>query len=262
MGTRRATSSRRPLFTLTVLEMAGDLLHGDEADAFLPAGVEGPVERGVLVEPGGVLEHDRVNGPPLGGGLNDLGPVLVMGRDADQASLARLADGVGRFLELAALHEADRLVERVVVSEAVNEEEVEVVGSHRGQALLELAHDLAGRARQVFGDHEDFLANLGRLLEPELEVGLGLVFLGSVEAANALGVGELENPLDSLPPTRSGVENRDIDSRLAQGPPGNRQGLRGVVRGLAQRVGRRTQADGRSRGHGGSLKERAAIGRV
>ena len=33
------------------------------------------------------------------------------------------------------------------------------------------------------------------------EVGLGLVFLGSIEAANALGVGELENPLNSLPAT-------------------------------------------------------------
>jgi hypothetical protein len=44
--------------------LAGDLLHRDEADPLLPAGVERLVQRGILVEPGGVLEHDRVDDPP------------------------------------------------------------------------------------------------------------------------------------------------------------------------------------------------------
>ena len=91
----------------------------------------------------------------------------------------------------------DRLVERVVVSEAVDEEEIEVVGSHVGQALVELAHDLGRGLRQILGDHEDLLANLGLLLEPELEVGLGLVPFRGVEAADALGVGVPQNALNA-----------------------------------------------------------------
>ena len=58
----------------------------------LPAGVEGLVERRVLVEPGVVLEHDRVDDSALGRRLDDLGPVLVMGREADEPRLARLAE--------------------------------------------------------------------------------------------------------------------------------------------------------------------------
>ena len=159
------------------LEMTGDLLHGDQPDPLLPAGVECLVQRCVLVQPGRVLDHDRVNDAPLSGRLENLGPILVMGRDADKARLARLANRVGRLLELAALDEVYRLVQRVVVSEAVNEEEVQIVGPHVGQALVELSHDLGRGLREVLGDHEDLLADLGLLLEPELEVGLGLVAL-------------------------------------------------------------------------------------
>ena len=187
---------------LAAEEVAGDLLHGDQADALLPAGVERLVQGRILVEPGAVLEHDRVDDAPFGGRLEDLGTVLVVARDADQPGLARLADGVGGLLELAALDEVQGLVERVVVAEAVDEEEIDVVGAHVGQPLVELAHDFRGRPRQVLGDDEDLLADLGLLLEPELEVGLGLVLLRGVEAADPLGVGVPEDPLDAPPPGR------------------------------------------------------------
>ena len=59
-----------------------------------------------------------------------------------------------------------------------------------------------GRSRQVLGDEEDLLADVGLLLEPVLEVGLGLVAFRGVEAADALGVGEPEDPLQCRPPCR------------------------------------------------------------
>ena len=56
--------------------------------------------------------------------------------------LARLPDRLGRLLELLALDQVDGVVERVVVAEAVDEEEVDVVGAQRRQPLVELPHDL------------------------------------------------------------------------------------------------------------------------
>src|SRR5271166_2883230 len=57
--------------------MAGDLLHRDQADALFPAGVEGFVERRILIEPGVILEHDGIDYSPKSGRMDDLGPVLV-----------------------------------------------------------------------------------------------------------------------------------------------------------------------------------------
>ena len=157
------------------------------------------------------------------------------------------------------LTKLDRLVERVVVAEAVDEEEVDVVGAHVGQPLVELAHDLAGRTREVLGDDEDLLADVGLLLEPLAEVGLGLVCLGGVEAADALGVRVPEDPLESPAPARPRVEDGDVDSGLAQRPPGDRQRLRGLV-GEGMAPGPEAGGRNRGRGDGPCLEERAAIG--
>ena len=43
-------------------KLPGDLLHGDHADPF--CGDVEPLFTRVLVEPGGVLQHDRINDPP------------------------------------------------------------------------------------------------------------------------------------------------------------------------------------------------------
>ena len=127
--------------------MAGDLLHRDQADALLPAGVEGLVQRRVLVEPGVVLEHDRVDDSPLGRRLDDLGPVLVVRREADEPGLARLPERVGSLLELLALDHVDRVVELVLVSQPVDEEQVDVVGpraASRWSSILSICDGVLG----------------------------------------------------------------------------------------------------------------------
>ena len=65
--------------------MAGDLLHRDQADVLFPVGVEGLVERRILIEPGMILEHDGIDNSPKSGRLDDLGPVLVMRRETDES---------------------------------------------------------------------------------------------------------------------------------------------------------------------------------
>ncbi|MBV8675627.1 MAG: hypothetical protein JO355_00495 [Planctomycetaceae bacterium] len=58
---------RQPSGDHGTVALAGDLLHRDQADAELVAGVERPVRRGVSVETEGVL--DLAEEVPLGGGL-------------------------------------------------------------------------------------------------------------------------------------------------------------------------------------------------
>ena len=83
-----------------------------------------------------------------------------------------------------------------------------------------------GRSRQVLGDEEDLLADLGLLLEPLLEVGLGAVGLGGVEAADALGEGEPEDPVRPAP--------RPVPaSRIVMSMPVLPRGRLGIVSGLA-----------------------------
>ena len=62
-----------------------------------------PGSAGVLVEPGGVLDHDRVDDARLRPRLEDLGAVRVVGREADELRLARLLDRLDRLLEFLAL---------------------------------------------------------------------------------------------------------------------------------------------------------------
>ena len=149
---------------LVAQEVAGDLLHRDQADPALVGGVDRLVERRVLVEPGAILEHDRVDDPALGRRLDQLGAVLVVGRDADEPGLARLLGRLRRLLQLLALDHGDGVVERVVVAEAVDEEQVDVVGPERRQPLVEHPHELGGGLGRVLGDEEDLLADRGVLL--------------------------------------------------------------------------------------------------
>ena len=147
-----------------------------------------------------------------------------MGREADELGLARLADRVGRFLELLAGDHVDRFVDGALVAQPVDEEEVDVVGPQRGKPLVDHAEHFAGRARHVFGDEDDFLANLRVLLKPLLEVLLGAVDLGRVEDPDAVGIGDPEDAF--VAPDRSGLEHRDFDAGLAQLALGKHGGLR------------------------------------
>ena len=61
-----------------VVAGAGHLLHGDQADTSLVAGIKGTVERGVFVQPGAVLNHDGVYESTLGSRFKKLGPLLVV----------------------------------------------------------------------------------------------------------------------------------------------------------------------------------------
>ena len=78
---------------------------------------------------------------------------------------------------------------RALVTQAVDEEQVDVVGPQSGQPLVDHAEQSFGRARHVFGDEDDLLADLGVLIEPLLEVLFGAVQLGRVEDADAVGEG-------------------------------------------------------------------------
>ena len=145
VGTRRLTSSRMDLEGFA-LEAAGDLLHGDQADAAFVASVEGFVEVGLLVEPGGVLDHDGVDEADLGGGLEDGCAVAVVGGDAEELEFAGLLGGFGGGFEFGAAEELEGGVD-AVVAEAVDEEEVEVVGAHRFATGIEHGGELAGDGR-------------------------------------------------------------------------------------------------------------------
>ena len=64
-----------------------------------------------LCNPRVVLEHDCVDEPTLDRGLQDFGPLRVMGGEADELRLARLANRFGRFFEFLALRPFDLGVE-------------------------------------------------------------------------------------------------------------------------------------------------------
>ena len=103
------------------------------------------------------------------------------------SGLPRFADGVGGLLEFLAGNEVDRLIELPPVAQAVDEEEIDVIGPQRRQALVDHFQKIFRGPRHVLGDKEDLLANLGGLREPSLEERLGAVDLGGIEQANAVG---------------------------------------------------------------------------
>ena len=110
---------------------------------------------------------------------------------------------------------------RVVVAEAVDEEEVDVVGP---QGLPAAGRASSASARGACGvslvTRKICLRTSGVLLEPLLEAGLGAVDLGGVEEADAVGEGEPEQAVGRSC-TRSLFEHRDLDAGLAQLPLGS-----------------------------------------
>ena len=108
---------------------------------------------------------------------------------------------------------------RVVVAQAVDEEEIDVVGRQGGEPLVEHPQHLLGRARVVLGDQDDLLANLGSPLEPLLESGLGAVHLGRVEGADAGCVRQPDQAFeDALLAQSPGshLQHGDFEAGLAQ----------------------------------------------
>ncbi len=106
-----------------------------------------------------------------------------------------------------------------LVSQAVNEEQIDVVGAERGQPLVDHRSMSLGAARHVFGDEDDFLADLRVLFKPFLEILLGAVQLGRVEDPDAVGIGDPEDAF--IAPDRARLEHRNLDTGLAQLPRGS-----------------------------------------
>ena len=119
-----------------------------------------------------------------------------------------------------------------------------------------------GGAGVVFGDQDDLLADLGRLLEPLLEAGLGAVRLGGVEGADAAGVGQPEQAVeDAVLAQGAGahLEQGDLEAGLAELTLGERPAsCAGRLAPPRPEVALRAAAVASGTG----LKERAAVGAV
>ena len=119
----------------------------------------------------------------------------------------------------------------MVVAEPVDEEEVDVVGPQGRQPLVEHLQHLLGAWGLVLGDQDDLLADLGGLLEPLLEAGLGAVSIGGVERADPAGEGQPEQAVED-PALAQGpgahLEHGDLDAGLAELPLGEDRRLGGA----------------------------------
>ena len=170
--------------------------------------------------------------------LEDHGPVPVVGRQPKQLELARLLGRVGRQLQFLALEELERRVD-AVVTEAVDEEEIDIICAHRRAALVDHAPQLARDVRGLvlLRDDEDLLADGGLLLKPGLEVGFGLVGSGGVEGADPLTVRVAEQAADAASPPGADVQQGDLGAGLAEGSLGkggrqSRGGFLGACAGV------------------------------
>ena len=107
-------------------------------------------------------------------------------------------------------------------SEAVEEQEVDVVGPQPGEPLVDLLQHVGGLAHAALGGQEDVLADLGHGLEPVVEDDLGVgVPLGGVEVADALAIGVPQEPFERRRLADGPlVEEGDLDAGLAQTPRG------------------------------------------
>ena len=103
----------------------------------LPAGVERLVQRRVLVEPGAVLEHDRVDDPAFGRRLDDAPRSLWWVEKPMNLALPDLRIASAVSLNSWLLTRLIGVVEAVVVAQAVDEEEVDVVGPQGRQPLVD-----------------------------------------------------------------------------------------------------------------------------
>ena len=135
-----------------------------------PAGVQGFIEWRVLVEPRVVLKHDRVNNSGFRGCLDDLRPILVMRREADEPGFARLPDRIRRFLQLLPLHHLDRGVEGMIVSQTMNHIKINIISSECGEPFIHHGGQIEG-AHHVLGDQEFCLRTSRFLGEPLLNRG-------------------------------------------------------------------------------------------
>ena len=78
----------------------------------LMAGVERLVEFIALGEEGGVLDHDGIEEPALGGGHEVRGAPIVMAGEADHLGLAGAFELIGDALEIVALGPVEGLRRR------------------------------------------------------------------------------------------------------------------------------------------------------
>ena len=241
---------------LLEVHVAGDLLHRDQPDAPPVGQVQGPVHRVVLGGPGVVLEHDHVDEPAGRGRLDEVRPHRVVGREADKLRLARLADRLGSLLELAAPGPA-RLDLEVLLSQGVEEEQVDVIGLERLEPLVELPEELRGRIGPVLGHQEELVARHGGRLHPPADHRLGAVGLGRVDITDAVGPGEAEQPLAARAHPGAEGEHRHIDPRAAQLAAGERP--RRIGDDLGRGRGGTPRIDGRGSG-GRPVASRLAAG--
>ena len=93
----------------------------------------------ILRQPRAEREHDHVDEAALGGGLDLLGLAAVVGREADEPHLAGLLDRLDGLLHLLALGPVGLLA-----AQAVEEEQVDVIGAERSQPLVDLLEHLPG----------------------------------------------------------------------------------------------------------------------
>ena len=142
--------------------------------------------------PGIVLQHDGVDEPTASSRLENLRPLRVVRREADEFRLARLADRLGGFLEFLALGPFDLGCD-VVIADGVNENQIDVIGLKGLEPLVQPIDHLSRRAGMVLGDQKQFLANLRHCLHPAADRGLGAVALGRIDVADSVSPGEPED---------------------------------------------------------------------
>ena len=197
----------------------------------LGTGVERPVHRVVLGDPGIVLQHDHIDEPPGRGGHEQLRPARVVGREADEPRLARPADRVGDRLELRAPGPG-RLDVEVLVAQGVDQDRVDIVGLELLEPLVQQPDELLGRAHHGLRDQEQLLAGHGRRLHPPRDHRLGTVALGRVDIADAVGPGEAQEPLAARAHPGAEGEHGHVDPRPAQ-PASGQRGRLLLVRAVA-----------------------------
>ena len=153
--------------------------------------------------------------PPVGGVLQLLGDHRVVGREADELDLARLLEGLDGLLHLLALGPVD-----LAGAEAVEEEQVDVVGAEPLEALVELLEHVDGSRTWLLVARKMFLRTSGSASNHSPEDALGvLVALGGVEVADAFLIREAEQPVRARRLADGPlVEDRHLDARLAQHP--------------------------------------------
>src|SRR5271157_4527182 len=187
-----------------------------QPDVLRVAGVEGAVDRVVLLQPRTELEHDHVDEATFGGRLELLGPAAIVSGKAHEPHPAGLLDGLGGGFHLPALGPVD-----LIASQAVEKQQVDIIGSERRQPLVDLLDHLVRFADVILGGQKDLLADLRLGREPGLEPVLDMVARGRVEITDASKERITQQTVERIrraPRTR--VDDRHLGARLAQPPAG------------------------------------------